>query len=228
MNRRTLAVAALTGLVTNAPAQTIGTVTITTSVTTVNVGDTFTVGVFLTDNTPGIYVGAFDVHVSGVGAAFSTVPDGLVIDPSGSGLVWTDGFLGGIEPDGARGAGSSINLIFPFSPDQLEDLTVFSFQVRATQGGIITFNASDAGLTDIVDAIGWINSCGVGPCFMPYDEVTFNSATVTVIPTPPSLIPLALAAPIVTRPRRRPIRVSTAAPRAPARTPRASPARRGT
>lgn len=202
--RSAITAVAIAGLTTGAHAGFsfgTGVVTLTTSASTVNVGDTFTVGVYLSDMDPFLYVSGFDLRVTGTGAAFSTVPGSMVVDPSGSEFVWADGFMGAITNNGAQGSGTTSNILSG-SSHPLDDLTVFTFQVEATQGGLITFDAADAGYTEFIDSIAWLDTCGVAVCFYEYEEIIFNSVTVTIIPAPPSTIAIALAFPLATRRRR--------------------------
>ncbi|MFI4896260.1 MAG: hypothetical protein ACIARR_00365 [Phycisphaerales bacterium JB059] len=193
-----IATIALTGLTTVATAQTVGTVTLTASTNTALIGETFTIGVVLSDNIDGPSVFAFDLAVTGSGAAFSTIPDSLVGDPSASGFVF--GFTGQINPGGAQAFGQSNDILGPTLDAPLDDLAVFTFQVLATQSGTVTFNASD-GDNVSVNSMAHEHPCIV-LCPDDYDQIAFEGLTITVIPTPPSLVPLALAFPLATRRRR--------------------------
>ena len=191
--RTAITAIALAGLTSVAIAQNVGTVSLTASDATVNVGDVFTIGVVLTDNISGNSIFVFNVDVSGSGAAFSTVPGSLASDP----LVF--GFSGAITNNGAHALGGASDIIGPEFDPSLDDLTVFSFQVTATEAGLISFSPSDAGYASF-NAIGQV-MYGIVAFPGDYDEVVLIGASVNVIPTPSSLIPLALAFPLTARRR---------------------------
>eukprot|EP00913_Durusdinium_trenchii_P006341 g5953.t1 len=171
-----ISIAALAGLTTAAAAQTVGTVTLTASTNTALIGETFTIGVVLSDNIDGPSVFAFDLAVTGSGAAFSTLPDSLVGDPSASGFVF--GFTGQINPDGAQAFGQSNDILGPTLDAPLDDLAVFTFQVLATQSGTVTFNASD-GDNLSVNSMAHEHPCIV-LCPDDYDQIVFEGLTITV------------------------------------------------
>ncbi len=190
---------ALAGLTTSAYAghHETGFITLTASATTVSVGETFTIGVVLSDNIPDNSVFTFDVLVAGSGAAFSTVPGSLVFDPAGSGFIF--GELGQINPDGAQGLGGSADIFSPSLDAPLDDLTVFTFQVLATQNGAITFTPEDGPGPNPA-----IQTYAPGIVLFPvqYDQIVFEGITITVIPAPSAVALLAIAAPFTTRRRR--------------------------
>ncbi|MEZ6243152.1 MAG: hypothetical protein R3B57_08925 [Phycisphaerales bacterium] len=192
------ALAALAGLATATKAQTIGYVTLTASATTVSVGDTFTIGVVLSDNIPGNSVFTFDILVAGAGAPFSTVPGSLVDDPSGSGFIF--GFLGQVNPDGAQGLGGPADAFPPTFETPLDDLTVFTFQVLATHAGVITYTPEDGPSPNIAMQTWMAGGIILLPAW--YDDIVFESVTVNVIPAPPAAALLALAVPPAIRRRR--------------------------
>ena len=203
--RTAITTIALAGLSTAVSAQTVGTVTVTSSASTVNVGDTFTIGVHLNDNISTISVWRFDLVINGVGAAFSTVPGSLTPHPS----INTDpdyvdyfGFLGQLNPDGAQGYATAPDALGPTLDIGFDDLTVFTFQVTAQQAGSITFSPN-APSGYAFDAVFTTVSSGVG-VFIPwlYDEIIFNNATVNVIPAPPAIGALGILSMITTRRRR--------------------------
>ncbi len=198
--RTAITTLALAGLTSTAHAQNVGTVTLNASAVTVNVGDIITIGVVLSDDIPGASVFAFDVLVTGSGAAFSTVPGSLVADPSESDF-FEFGFLGQINPDGAQALGGSSDFFGPSFDAPLDDLTVFTFQILPTHGGVITFDPADSP----VSPNAAIQQLVKGTIYQPgdYHTVVFEGVTITVIPAPFSLIPIAFAFPLTARRRRR-------------------------
>ena len=204
--RTAITTLALAGLTTAASAQFTqgtGTVTITTSASTVNVGDVFTIGVLLSDDIPGNSVFAFDLQVTGTGAAFSSVPDSLLADPSGSGHVFV--FEGQLTADGASGAGLPADILSPDLSTPFDDLTVFTFQVQATQAGVTSFapTAGPAeGFLDVFGGIAPVHQTEIVLTPGEYEEVNFVGTAITVIPAPSSVTPLALAIPLAARRRR--------------------------
>lgn len=190
-----IALAGLTSAVTAQP--TTGTVTVTSSASTVSVGDTVTIGALLSDNISGPSVLSFNVRVTGSGAAFSTIPGSLVEDPGESGHFF--GFQGQVEHNGAAALGGSWDFVGPDFQASLDDLTAFTFQITATQAGSITFTPSV-----YRDAFPPIQHLILGIVNFPadYEIVVLEPITITVIPGPSSLAPLALAFPLATRRRR--------------------------
>ncbi len=186
--------AALAGLTTAAHSQMVGVVTIFSSAATISVGEVVTIGVVLSDNIDGPSVFAFDLHVSGSGAGFTPVADSLSSHPIHF------GFEGEISPDGARAFGGSPDLLGPTLDESLDDLTVFSFRIQATQAGLITFDAEDGGFYETVNSLAAAYTAHIFP--MDYDELLFENATITVIPAPPGLALLAVMIPLATRRRR--------------------------
>ncbi len=201
--RTAITALALAGLTAGADAGhfvSTGMVTLTSSAATVNVGDVFTIGVLLTDNIPGNSVFAFDVLVSGSGAAFSTLADSIVVDPFDSGFVF--GFNGQVNPDGAQGLGGSSDILGPTFDRPLDNVIIFTFQVLATQGGSISFNPEDGPGPNL--AMHYASSALFRTLIAPvnYDEIIFNGITITVIPAPSGAALLLLAGLISTRRRR--------------------------
>ncbi len=193
-------VLALAGLVTGVSAQTIGTVTVTTSATTVNVGETFTIGVLLSDNIPGGSVFAFDVEVSSAGS----MSIAGITDPVPEASIF--GFAGSATATGATGLGGSSDILGPSFDAPLDGVTVYSFQSTATSTGSRTFTPGD-GSWDVVFGIAWTGSSsglipGIALIPNPYDEIIFESITITVIPAPPAIALLALALPLSARRKR--------------------------
>ena len=199
MTRSAITTVALAGLTASAYAghHQTGFITLTASATTVSVGETFTIGVVLSDNIEGNSVFTFDVLVAGSGAAFSSVPGSLIDDPSGSGFVHF--FSGQINPDGAQGLGGAADLLPPTLDPSLDDLTVFTFQVLATQGGAITFTPEDGPSANAAIQT-WTHGIVLKPA--PYDQIVFESVTVNVIPAPSGAVILAFAGSLAARRRR--------------------------
>ncbi len=196
--RPALALLALAGLAAPAHAG-IGTgfVTLTASATTVHVGDTFTIGVALSDDLADPSVWGYNVLVTGSGAAFSTVAGSLVFDPT----LFPDFQSGQVTPDGAWGFGSAADLLGPSLEPALDDLTVFTFQVLATQGGVIHFDPAEGpGSLEPIET--YVPGIVLQPA--PYGQVVLTGVSVNVIPTPPTLAAVLLAAPLAARRRRPP------------------------
>ena len=180
-----ITIAALAGLTTPALAQNIATVTLTTSVMTVATGDTFTIGVVLSDNIPGNSVFAFDIEVASAG----------VLDIVGVGEPVADssvfGFNGASTSTGATGLGGSSDILGPTLDDPLDGLTVFTFQVTAGANvGSRTFTAMDGPGPN--PAVQYALNGGIVLIPENYDEIVFNSVTVSILPAPASLTLLAL------------------------------------
>ncbi len=194
--RTAISALALAGLTTAATAQTVGTVTVTTSATTVSVGDVFTIGVVLSDNISGNSVFAFDLMVEGFGPGVVFMAGDPTPDPG------VFGFAGSASGNSVTGLGGSSDILGPDLDPSLDGVTVFTFQVEIgpLATGQLTFSASEGPGPN--EALQWGKP---GIVFLPanYDLIDFGSVTITVIPAPSSLIPLALSIPLATRPRRR-------------------------
>ncbi len=183
----------LAGLATAATAQEYtGRVTLTSSATTVSVGDLFTIGLVVDDDPPSPGVLSFDALVTGPGAAFSTIPGSLEPDP------FIFAFDGQLNPDGAQATGGSSDFLPPgFTP--INGLTVFTFRARAEAVGQITFTAEDGPGPN-----GLINWGLKGFIFIPieYADVIIQDVTVNVVPSPATPALLLAAGPLAARRRR--------------------------
>lgn len=192
--RKAIPTIALAGLTTTVTAQNIATVVATASSSTVGVGETVTISVVLSDNIPGNSVFAFNLEILGAGPLGVTLHD-LEQD---AGVF---GFSGGIDGNNVTGLGGSSDILGPTLDFALDGVTVFRYQVTVTDDlGRIDFTPTlGAGPNP---AVQWGLEGGVVILPQDYDEIIFHGTYVQVVPTPSSLIPLALAAPLALRRRR--------------------------
>ena len=98
--RTAITIAALAGLTTAANAQTVGTVTLTASTHTALIGETFTIGVVLSDNISGNSVFAFDLMIEGFGP-------GVAIPSAPVANAGVFGFNGSVSGNAVTGLGGS-------------------------------------------------------------------------------------------------------------------------
>ena len=178
------------GLPTGACAQTIATVSLITSHTEVAPGDTFTIGVILSDNIAGNSVWGFDITVTGTfGVDYSTS------EPTPSPRL--EFFNGFTNPTGAHGRGNA-DLLFPFDPS-LDGVAVYTFEATVSEsaqvGDRIDFVPMDGAHPSAAVLWGLVP----GPVIFPqeYDDIQFFGVPVLIVPTPgtaPMLLFIALAA----------------------------------
>ncbi len=195
MTRYTIVTAALAGLTTVASAQTVGTVTLTASAATIGLGETFTIGVVLSDNISGNSVIAFDLMVEGFGPGIVFMAGDPTPDPG------VFGFAGSASGNSVTGLGGSSDILGPDLDPSLDGVTVFTFQVEIgpLATGQLTFSASE-GLGPN-EALQWGKP---GIVFLPanYDLIVFNSVSILVLPAP-GTVPLLAAAGLLAMRRRR-------------------------
>lgn len=190
-----ITIAALAGLTTVAAAQTVGTVTLTSSSTSVaNIGDTFTIGVILSDNISGNSVFAFDLMIESFGPGI-VVMDSVTPDPG------VFGFASSTSDSTVTGLGGSSDILGPDLDPSLDGVLVFTFQVTATVTcGQYDFMVSDGPGPN--SAMQWGEGGGIVINPREYDEIVFNGVSVTVFPAPGTASLLAGAALLATRRRR--------------------------
>ena len=188
-----IAIAAVAGLATVASAQNVGTVTLTSSAASVLTGETFTIGVVLSDNISGNSVFGFDVEVVGAGAAFSSSA------PTADASIF--GFNGAATASGATGLGGSSDILGPDLNPSLDGVTVYTFQVTAgAEVGSIDFSAQDGAGPNA--AMQWGVEGGIVIVPADYDSIEFNGVSVNVTPAPSGMALLGLGGLVAARRRR--------------------------
>ena len=190
-----IATAALAGLTTAAAAQNVGTVTLTAGAVTVpNIGDTFTIGVVVSDNIAGNSVFAFDLMIEAFGPGI-VVMDSVTPDP---GIF---GFAGSASGSTVTGLGGSSDILGPDLDPSLDGVRVFTFQVTATATcGQYDFMVSDGPGPNA--AMQWGEGGGIVINPRDYDEIVFNGISITVFPAPGTVSLLAGAGLLASRRRR--------------------------
>ncbi len=189
-----IALAALAGLTTVAAAQTIGTVTLTASTTTIGLGDTFTIGVVLSDNISGNSVFAFDLMIEAFGPGVA-----IMGDPTPDAGIF--GFSGSTSGTTVTGLGGSSDILGPALDPSLDGVTVFSFQVTTgVTCGLYEFIVSDGPGPNA--AMQWGEGGGIVINPRDYDEIVFNGLSINVFPAPGTVSLLAGAGLLAARHRR--------------------------
>ncbi|MFI4896258.1 MAG: hypothetical protein ACIARR_00355 [Phycisphaerales bacterium JB059] len=188
-----IAIAAVAGLATVASAQNVGTVTLTSSATDVLTGETFTIGVMVTDNISGNSVFGFDVEVVGSGVAFTSSA------PVAEASIF--GFNGAATATGATALGGSSDILGPDLDPSLDGLVVYTFQVTAgSEVGVIDFAAIDGVGPNA--AMQWGLGGGIVIVPQEYDSIEFNGLSVNVTPAPSGMALLGLGGLVAARRRR--------------------------
>ncbi len=185
-----IAIAAVAGLATIASAQNVGTVTLTSSATTVNSGDVFTIGVVLSDNISGNSVFSFDLSIGGAG-------DYNAAAPTGDAGVF--GFAGGSDGSTVTGLGGASDILGPTLDPSLDGVTVMTFQVTAGAAGTIDFTAA-AGAVNAAMSFGIEGGIVILPGA--YDSIDLGSVSVNVVPAPSGMALLGLGGLVAARRRR--------------------------
>lgn len=190
-----IAVAALAGLTAASTAQTIGSVTLTASHTSAAIGDEITIGVVLSDNIAGNSVFAFDINAISLASTLRIVPGSIQAD----GGVF--GFASSEETHSVTGLGGASDILGPTLDASLDGVQVFSFQVVVVSAAIPSMSVTAADGAGPNPAMQWGLEGGIVILPQDYDEITFNTVTIT-IPSPATAVTLPLAAALAGRRRR--------------------------